>query len=164
MVSEPAPPLRDTLLATRPEDIGLRPTAALPHVWAALLELSPSPGLWASVVAIADGTASLYTSGSFGVIGAGQHEDVRSVAETFLLRVEQAYGELTEVGDLSRIPYPDHGSVAVVALSYDGARRAVLATDASAAGPVAEAVASGYGLLTQIRIAEERVDRGDATA
>ena len=164
MVSGPAPPLRQALLATRPDDIGVRPTPALAHVWAALLELGVGRGHWATVVAVADGAASLYTSGSFGVIGAGPHERVRSSAQAFLLAVEAAYPELAELNDPSSIPYPGDGFVAVVAMTYDGARRAELATNALSDGSVARAVVAGHELLTQIRIVEESAAGGQSAA
>jgi len=61
-----------------------------------------------SLVAIADGTVSLYFSNGGGTIGAGQHETVRTAAAQFLDLAEQF---VSRASTTSRTPLPGDGEV-----------------------------------------------------
>ncbi|MFN2564934.1 MAG: hypothetical protein ABR499_07995 [Gemmatimonadaceae bacterium] len=75
--------LRAQVFSVAPDALGLVPSPERPHVWAALMEWGVDDDV-VMLVAIADGTVSLYLSSGGGVIGAGQHESVRRVANAFL--------------------------------------------------------------------------------
>jgi hypothetical protein len=75
--------LREQALRVTAAELRLTPTAARAHVWGVLME-SWHPEAVSTLVAIADGTASLYFSNGGGVVGAGTHDSVRAAAEAFL--------------------------------------------------------------------------------
>jgi hypothetical protein len=112
--------LRAQLLALDPAAAGLAPTAALPRVWGVLFELGLERGT-ATVVSLADGTTSLYTSSGGGVIGAGAHAPVVTATHELLAVVE---GHLDAFGDDPDHALPAAGTVAMRALTYAGRRRA----------------------------------------
>jgi len=70
--------LRSGVLAVRPAEIGLTP-AECPKVWGLLLELG-YPEVVVSLVALADGSVSIYSTEGNGVIGCGLHPEVRAAA------------------------------------------------------------------------------------
>ena len=113
-------------------------------------------GHTASVVAVADGTASLYTTSGFGIIGAGAHPKVRVAADSFLDAVESAYSELSELNPPRRVDFPPPGSLAIVALTYGGIRRGELdrvSVDAKSA--LGLACLAGSDLLTEMRVVHD---------
>lgn len=74
--------LRAGVLAIVPEDIGLS-RAECPTVWGVMMELGIADVV-ASLVALADGSVSVYLSDGEGVIGCGLHPDVRTAAAKML--------------------------------------------------------------------------------
>ncbi len=59
-----------------------------PHVWGVVVDV-PSGGDWATIVALGDGTTSMYTSTGGGTIGAGEHDVVRAANRQLLEVVER---------------------------------------------------------------------------
>ena len=114
------PALRKMLLSAKPSDFGLSPTPTLPRVWAAMLELRIKDAI-ASLVAVAEGSTSLYFSTGGGVIGGGEHEPVRSENRKFLELIEKTLEMFVPID----APLPVlEGSVAFAVLTYDGLRGA----------------------------------------
>ncbi|MGZ4663875.1 MAG: hypothetical protein ACXV5Q_02175 [Frankiaceae bacterium] len=74
-------------------------------------------GAWHCLVALGDGTTSLYTSSALGVIGAGSHPAVRRASEALLATVGSELGLFspTTTTDLPRA-----GQVAFRALTFGG--------------------------------------------
>jgi hypothetical protein len=79
----------------------------------------------ATVIALADGTASLYTSPGGGVIGGGSYAEVRSAVAELLHLVES---DLRLLGDDLSSRLPSVGLVTITALTYSG-RRSVSAPE-----------------------------------
>jgi hypothetical protein len=108
----------------------------------------------AAVVALADGTASLYTSSGGGLIGAGRFEPVRVAAIDLLQRVE---GWLDLLGEDASATLPPVGRVTITALTYSG-RRSIsagedeLVESTHPAAPVFHAV---HGVIAQMRRAAD---------
>ena len=114
------PALRKMLLSAKPSDFGLVPTPALPRVWAAMLELRFGESI-ASLVAVAEGSTSLYLSTGGGVIGGGEHESVRKENQKFLGLIEKTLEMFVPVD----APLPVlEGSVAFAVFTYEGMRGA----------------------------------------
>ncbi len=68
---------------------GLAPPAAEhPHVWGVVIDI-PRDGAWVTIVALGDGSTSMYTSTGGGTIGAGAHEVVRAANEQLLTVIER---------------------------------------------------------------------------
>ncbi|MEA2660983.1 MAG: hypothetical protein QOH08_555 [Chloroflexota bacterium] len=103
------------LLGTDPSALKLAPTASLPHVWAVVMELRVGPDV-ASLVAVADGSVSLYTSRGGGVIGAGRHAGVRQAATRLL---EIAERSIASFGERASFPPPSPDRVGFIVLTYE---------------------------------------------
>jgi hypothetical protein len=112
----PGPELRNMLLTLDPVEAGLAPTEALPRVWGAVMDIGADRG-WASLVTLADGTTSLYTSGGGGVIGGGAHEPVVE-ASGRLLHLIEAHLDLFEPTDDLDPPGPEQTRFLV--MTYEG--------------------------------------------
>lgn len=89
------------------DDSDLAPATALGRVWGVLMEIGyPEPV--ATLVALSDGTTSLYFSNGGGVIGAGEHGAVRDAA-SHLLTVANAH--IANFEPTSATPLPTVGRV-----------------------------------------------------
>lgn len=111
------PEMRERVFAVKPEAIGLSKNNYPPEVWGVLMETGFKDGGAYSLVVLADGTTSLYFSTGAGVIGAGQHEQVRK-SSTNLLASANHY--LSEAKHTASHPLPSVGQVTFYFLSYKG--------------------------------------------
>lgn len=142
--------MRAMVLALTPEEIGLTPGAGR-QVWGVVMDTAMADGGWHSLVVLADGTTSLYTSAAFGVIGAGTHEAVRVASDALLDVADQ---QLDVFAGDSEDAVPSAGMVAIRALTFDG-RCAVVAPEDElghgrhAASPVFYAA---HEVITQTRL------------
>ena len=108
--------LRQQALTVDAAQLGVAPTATRAHVWGVLMETG-YPEAVATLVALADGTTSLYFSNGGGVIGAGEHSAVRAASETLLSTAEEHLGELAPaVGT----PLPEVGRVRFYVRTFKG--------------------------------------------
>jgi hypothetical protein len=144
-----SPGLRSQLLEFEPADIGLEPTEELPNVWGGLMELGYPEGA-ATIVSLADGSTSMYTSTGGGVIGGGTHDSVVQASRSFLVELEGRLGELEEVKD-TRLPAP--GIVAFRALTYSGPRARTADESELANGDhaLSSLYAAGHGVISALR-------------
>src|SRR6266571_9189175 len=101
--------LRRQLLTLDPAELELSPSPGRPRVWALFMEMGLDTGT-ASLVAVADGTTSLYMSTGGGVIGGGEHQAVRRVSEAFL---DTAEAHLDRLQAISKAPLPQTGAHSV---------------------------------------------------
>jgi hypothetical protein len=148
--------LRAKLLATAPKEVNLEPSENLPHVWAALLDIGMANGS-ATVAVVADGTVSMYTSTGGGMIGAGQHKVIHMPAARFLKTVEAIHQSLEPA---TEAPLPRAGEAAVVALTYEGMRRALVELRLlNAKDPLARAWVAGQDLITALRELQESLEK-----
>jgi hypothetical protein len=107
-----------------------------------------------TIVAIADGTVSMYTSPGSGVIGAGEHAAVRGAGDRFREVVADSQGLLTRT---QTFPLPTEGEVRFHARVGDdrltgSASEALLRTGRHMLAPL---YAAGQDLITEIRLASE---------
>jgi hypothetical protein len=58
-----------------------------PHVWGVVIDI-PRDAEWVTIIALGDGSTSMYTSVGGGTIGAGEHEVVRRANEQLLEVIE----------------------------------------------------------------------------
>lgn len=152
------PDLRASLLLLDPADVGIAPSADLPRVWGALMEIGTANGA-ASLAMIADGTTSLYTSTGGGIIGGGAHDAVVRASIAFLRTLE---GQLDSFGPDADDSLPGPGEIVFRALTFSG-RLAVAAEEAELADrrhPQSPLFFAGHDVLTQLRRAEEAAARG----
>jgi hypothetical protein len=145
--------LRRQILTVNPADVGLTSTQALPRVWGAMIEIGPGHGS-VTLVALADGTTSLYTSAGGGIIGAGEHSRIAAATRALLAVVEQHLAQMPVRVDTTP---PAAGRVVLRALTYEGHRTVEAAEDdlghgGHAMSPVFYAV---HDVLTELRLLEE---------
>ena len=142
-------PLRDQALSVMPAELGLTPTRSLPNVCTGIMELGFEGGA-ATMVAVADGTASLYFSNGGGIIGAGRHETVRRAAERFLASAERSLGAMAPAMDRGS-PAPGHARFFV--RTYVGLMSAEVEGELLAGGghPLSALFFQGNDLVSAIR-------------
>ena len=105
-------------LTMQPTESGLKPTPEFPRLSGVLMDWPIEAGT-ITVVARTTGDASLYTTGTFGVIGGIGHEKVRSAAKSCVKVAEKHYEDArptTEYG------YPKPGRIRFYLVCFDGVR------------------------------------------
>jgi hypothetical protein len=145
--------LRQQILDVDPAQIALAASPELPHVWGLVME-SGYPNAVVTLVALADGTTSLYFSTGGGIIGGGGHPPVAAATRALLRVVEQYLPQMPASTDLA---LPATGQVALRALTYDGRRCVVAAEDdlGYRPHPLAEIFHAAHDVLTQLRLMQE---------
>jgi hypothetical protein len=121
------------------------------------LEIGMSGGV-ATVVCVADGTTSMYTSGGGGYIGMGRHEAVRQANAAF----RNAVGDrLDTLAPVDEVPLPGAGEVNVVAVTVDGLRllHCTEAQARDATSPAYPLYVAGQIVVTQLRLVAEAQQR-----
>ena len=141
--------LRGSLLETDPASLGLAPSPGGRRVWAVVMDTAFPEGV-ASLVVVADGTTSLYTSTGGGTIGAGAHEHVAAASRAFLDRVD---GALDLLVPASSFPLPSTGRVRFCVLTFDGGRTAEADEQDLGEGrhPLSGVFLAGHDVLTELR-------------
>ena len=147
--------LRSKILSLDPAAVGLHPTAELPRVWGVLMEMGFPDGA-ATIVSLADGTTSLYTSEGGGVIGGGEHAPVAAASRRFLAEAESTEAELSPAVSAD-VQLPPAGVVSFVVLGYSGTQIGAADEDdlASMQHPLSHLYAAGQDVITALREAEE---------
>src|SRR6476646_7953319 len=92
--------LREQVRRPAPAAVGIAATPEAPRVWGVLLEIGMANGT-ATVVALADGTSSLYTSTGFGIIGGGFHERSAEAARRCVREAEEAVEAVPSVDEVA---------------------------------------------------------------
>ena len=148
------PALRKMLLSARPSDFGLGPSSALPRVWAAMLELRFGDSI-ASLVAVAEGSTSLYLTTGGGIIGGGEHEPVRKENRKFLEHIEKTLEMFVPIDAPLAVL---QGSVAFAVLTYEGLRGARDTDERmmSKQSPLWPAYYLGQEVITALRLTLEK--------
>jgi hypothetical protein len=108
--------LRSMVFAIKPGEIGLTP-ATHPHkVWGVVMETGMDRGYY-TLVALADGTTSLYLSTGGGIIGAGEHAPVRKASQAFIGSADEWIGSAKAA---TAFPPPGKGQTTFYLLTFDG--------------------------------------------
>lgn len=145
--------LRQQALTVDPAAIGFQPSEANPL--RGLLMETGYPEAVATLVVIADGTVSMYFSNGGGIIGAGQHEEVRR-AGLDLLAAAPAF--LAFMEPTREYPLPVKGRVRFYLLAKDGAFTAEAGEKVLGGGrvPLSPLFFKAHEVITQVRLAEEK--------
>jgi hypothetical protein len=143
--------LRSMALGLDPESLSVPDGEQWSGAAVAAMELGLGSGT-AMIVAIADGTVSMYVSSGGGVIGSGEHAAVRNAADHFRTVVAESRDLLQVSGEP---PHPVAGQVRFHARKLDGAFSAGAPEALLRTGrhPLAPLYAAGQDLLTEIRLA-----------
>lgn len=142
--------MRQQVLQLTPDQLG-NEVAEGPLV--ALMMETGYPEAVATLVAVADGTTSLYFSNGGGVIGAGEHAPVAAANRRLLEAAKSVLSQLSDVSDPS--PPPD-GLTQFVAVTRDGLRGAGAPEKELGEGQhaLSQLFYAGQDVLTQIRLLE----------
>ena len=117
--------IRLKVLATPPSKMGRAPTEEYPHVDTIIMDW-PIQNTILSIMGSSAGDGSIYTTGSFGLLGGVKYETVRDAAKKFVKAGEKYYSDAT----LTQVfPYPQAGHVRFYLICYDGVR--MIDTDAA---------------------------------
>lgn len=148
--------LRQQIFELDPADVGIASTPDLPTVWGTMIDMGQPDGT-ATLLALADGTTSLYTSGGGGILGAGEHAHVAAATMSLLHVVERHLCLIPLTADRS-LPVP--GRVVIRALTYLGAHateaaEADLAHRRHSLSPVFHAA---HAVLTELRMLDRSGD------
>jgi ankyrin repeat protein len=147
--------LRKMAFTMPPAVFGLKPTEEFPKVYGAIFEF-PLEEFIGTVVTLSDGNASVYSTGTFGVIGGCEHETVRAAAKAFVRAAQDFHDEAETT---SEFPYPNPDRIRFYLLTYNGVR--FIDTDAeslaSGTNQYSTLFNKGHELLAEIRgISEAR--------
>ena len=137
--------LREKALNVTAQDLNLEPIEARPHVWGVLMELG-YPEAVATLVAFADGSTSLYISTGGGVIGAGEHKEVREEGDRFLAVAEQ------HIADFERDYVRFYLRTFQTTLTAEAEEALLMKGEHK----LSRMFRAGHAVLTQMRLASER--------
>jgi hypothetical protein len=145
--------LRKMVLRVDPAEIELS-DGGWPGASVALMEM-PVGDATATIVAVADGTVSLYTSTGGGTIGAGEHLSARQAGHRFLKAAADSAPWMTPTTDF---PLPTEGMVRFHVRTPEGdvtgeASEEVLRARRHHLAPL---YLAGQDVLTEIRVIAER--------
>jgi hypothetical protein len=118
--AEVAAGLREQAFAVEPAQVSAKQSPGHPRTWGLVMETG-YPKAVASLVTFCDGTTSMYFSSGGGVIGAGQHAEVREASKTLLASAD---GYLKDFVPTAAHPLPDAGRVRFYARTFDGLKTA----------------------------------------
>lgn len=136
--------MRLKMLTVWPKDMGRTPSPEFPYVSEVVMDW-PIETTTVTVVSIATGDASIYTTGTFGVLGGIGHESVREAATNCVKVAQQYFDEATPT---TEYPYPAPGRVRFYLVGYDHVR----VVDADL-----EAVVRGKDKRSDLYVAAQRV-------
>ncbi len=141
--------LRKLFLSTRAADLGLRPDSGTPPVFGAAFDW-PVGTQFATIAALTDGSASLYTTGTYNILGGQAHAPVRAAAQQFVQTAAQHLGSLAP---LNNHPYPATNRARLFLLTFDGLRGIELTVDdlRPGSGRYAQAFANAQTVLEALR-------------
>lgn len=121
VMDSPGVGLRKMALTTSPTQLGFSPDSDFPKVYGIITDWNLGDQT-ASIMSMRDGTASLYTTSTFGIIGGQGDEKVRQAVERYVKAAELYFESGKVVSDFA---YPGKGQVYFYLLTYDGIRLCV---------------------------------------
>jgi hypothetical protein len=150
LADNPMQAMRRRMLESPAAEFGIEPSADYADVYGLLMEW-PIDEHTASVVALCDGNASLYTTSTFGVIGGFGHETVRTVACAL---VRAAAQHVSAARPTSGFALPSAGRVQYLLLTFKGVKIIEAELDQVLGGNHALSTLffRGQDLLTQLRL------------
>ena len=109
--------LRNRILTLPPHEAGIVQSAGIPNVWGVLMETG-YPEAVVSLVALADGTTSLYFGTGGGIIGGGKFSAVADASRGLVSRSEHYLQRMTPT---TSFPLPSIERVRFHVLTFSGA-------------------------------------------
>ena len=154
--AEVATRLREQALRLSPQEIGLSPKPG--EAWGIVMDTA-YPEASASLISLADGTASIYFSTGGGVIGGHAHEAVSNAARSFVRSATSYLARLTVPTDES-LPKP--GNTRFFVLTAEGKRFAEASEQALGEGKheLSPLFYAGQNVITQLRLISQKSQTG----
>ncbi len=145
--------IRSRVLTLAPGEVGIFPTEEAPNVWGVLMEMAYPSAIY-TLVALADGTTSLYSSLGGGILASGQHAGVAAAARALITEAEN-YVDILDVAQA--YPLPGAGRVKFYVLTFRGNRTADFPEQelAKAEHDFNKFYARGQAVIDQIRKIEK---------
>lgn len=141
--------LRAMFLSTKADSLGIKPNTEYPRVFGVAMDWPIGEHI-ATLVSLSDGSASLYTTSTFGIIGGAGHASVRSAAQRFVKASDRYFSNTTATTAHS---YPGKEKVRFYLLTFDGLR--TVETEAapiySGSGKFSPLFGEGQSVLTELR-------------
>ncbi len=145
--------LRNMVLSTKPDSIGVQ-LKDTNQVWGVVMETGYSKAV-ASLVALADGTVSLYFSNGGGIIGLGPHAGPHRAAQS-LLAASQQFATQTQPTKSYPLPRPSY--IRFYLLTGNGALTAEVKEDdlGNNRHPLSPLFYKGQELISAIRVVDQQ--------
>jgi hypothetical protein len=147
--------LRQMFLTTSADKAGIRPSEDYPRIWGVAMDWPIGDGHIATVVSLSDGSASAYTTGTFGVIGGIGRQTVRTAAKKLIREADRYFSDSSPTRDLS---YPSRDHVRFFLATFDGLR--LIETDLASLSDRRSNYSSlfdaGQDVMTQLRLVLEQ--------
>ena len=142
--------LRDMALDLTPADAGVVADAE-DTVYGFVMDTTFDDGEWYTLVCLSEGAVSLYTSATFGVIGAGEHAHIRAAAARVLALIAT---DLPAFAVTASRDLPPPGMVTLRALTPAGHRCITAYEDDLGEGrhDAAPIFHAAHDVITQIRM------------
>lgn len=147
--------LRNQIFALKPEQIGLTPEKLPAGLWGVVIELGYDNGV-GTLLALADGTVSLYFSGGGGSIGHGAHPGPQKTA-ILLLQCAPRFRELCQPA--TDHPLPHKGSARFYLFTFEGivTAEAEMKELETRQHPLSALYLLGHNLISEIRMVDEKL-------
>lgn len=144
--------LRGMVFKTAPSQLALKPAPS--EVWAVLMETG-YPDAVMTLLAISDGTVSIYFSNGGGIIGLGQHDGPERVSKSFLAMAQQF---LAKAKPTREQPLPAPSLTRFYLLTGDGVYFAEGKEEDMGEGrhQFAPLFHKAHELITEIRLVDEK--------
>lgn len=154
--------LRDMVFTVRPDSIALHESSAPGGVWGVVMETG-YPDAVATLVAVADGTVSLYFSNGGGIIGLGAQEGPRRASRELL---EFAPSFVDSFAPTAKYPLPRREQVAFYLFTFSGILTAGAAESELSAldHKFHPLFRKAHALITEIRLIDEKRQAEEAAA
>ncbi len=144
--------LRNMIFSITPDSIGVK-LKEPGEVWGVVMETG-YPKAVATLVALADGTVSLYFSNGGGLIGLGPHAGPKRAAQTFLASAQKFSTQLQPTGSN---PLPKPSNTRFYLLTGNGVLTAEAKEDdlGNNRHPLAPLFFSGQELIAEVRAVDQ---------
>ncbi|MDE3137849.1 MAG: hypothetical protein KGL59_14815, partial [Acidobacteriota bacterium] len=144
----------DAVFSMRHDALGVVDAANAGGVWGVVMETG-YPGVVATLVAVADGSVSLYFSNGGGIIGLGGQEGPQRASRALLDAAPQFRKEFEPT---TKYPLPREGHVRFYLLTRDAALTAEAKEEELGGGahPLTPLFQKAHELITEIRLVDEK--------
>ena len=146
--------LRSQLFETDPGKIGITSFTPDHGIWGVVMEMGYTKGA-ATLVALADGTTSLYLETGGGIIGGGQHHAVKLTAIRLVDDADEFGGRLKAA---SEYPLPERDQIVFYFLTRQGTTKSQSVGEAELAGgghTLSKLFYKCHGLIARLRQVEQ---------